>query len=103
MRRGVALTLNYVVIAVILLSLVLLVLSVTTGAFDPFERFTEDSMAESELQAACEQCKIKQRNYCADKSDTTNWGTNVQYQGEDCATLMGQCGYSSPYRCGDTY
>ncbi len=90
-RRGISLSMSYVVIGLILVTVAVFVIASVRGGIDLLEGVTEGQISESEKDLIRNQCLAGKSTEC-EKDDVTGtqWAENVHYDGQPCSEWHSQ-------------
>ncbi|MFB6265624.1 MAG: hypothetical protein ABEI07_00900 [Candidatus Nanohaloarchaea archaeon] len=98
-RKGISLSLSYVVLGLILIATALTVIMYFTGNMDLISQITQGNLGESKKDIAQQQCLLDKPQACQEySSGSTDWANDVQYNGKDCSYWWNNYGESVP-RC----
>lgn len=90
-RKGISLSMTYVVLGLIMLTTAATVILYLTGNIESVKGITEGQISESRRQLIANQCLAQKTQICSDPSVTgTAWASEASYKGKPCAEWASQ-------------
>ncbi|MFB6199330.1 MAG: hypothetical protein ABEJ83_00500 [Candidatus Nanohaloarchaea archaeon] len=83
-RKGISLSLTYVVLGLILIATALTVIMYFTGNMDTVSRIVQGNLGESRKDIAQQQCLMDKKQICQGRSQNYEWWKDVSYNGRPC-------------------
>lgn len=93
-RTGLSLSFNYIVIALIGVTVAFAVVSAFSSNFSVFDEFVGGSISDSKMQLAEQHCTREFRDLCKQQDiydrDSTQWAEDATFQGRACSFYIEQ-------------